>query len=899
VVGTTAALQNAGVTTDSFYAIFNAGLKANIAALQDTGSGYASTLQANAGTYYNEAGELLEEGESLGGEFVSELPANAGTFLSDAGTFLVDEGVPVVFGEATTVVEGAATLSAAVPALVVGTGAAFLNRDALYHKINDAYMATFQPEPGNVLSNKALIQHILRNPLGRQLLGDITADGTPLSSISLDTLVEILNIVSQNVRQAQTQSVTSHDPNAIIGPAGYGAEGFVPLNTLLPYEIDFTNESTASAPAQVVTITEQLSNTLDWSTFQLGDIGFGSTTLAVPAGLQTYTTTVSISTALSVIVAANLDTTTGIVTWTFTSIDPTTGDVPSDPLSGFLPPDVTSPEGEGFVSYTVKPATAAVTGAGITAQAAIVFDNNAAIDTGTVTNTLDAVAPTSTVAGLAATQTRLAFPVSWSGSDDTGGSGVASYTVFVSIDGGAYSPWFTATSAGTKTYTGTPGHTYSFYSVATDNAGNQQLTPAAQATTTIPAVARTLTVTKGHPAKFIDAAGATITVSLSGLGTGTLSFISVGNADPVGFALTGTTTTSSISVTGGKAGALALTDISITGSLKTFTAASADLIGSFAISGTLGTLTFDNTIDGPVVLSVGGAAVATAFKFGTVSDLSLTTAAPIKSLSALAWTNGASATDALTAPSIGTLSIRGNFDATLTLSSTGIDLKSATISGSITGGTWTLAGSIGTLTAASIATAWTGAIAGSISTLTTHADFDGTLTASAINTLRVGGNLNGSTVTLTGAVKVGKANLALNALTVTGEVLNSAIVTTSSVGTITLGGSDNSRFLLGVPATTTTLPTLTSAFTSASTLGTFTSKGKYAFADTIIAASAVTTVHLTTVTVANGGVPFGLSTEALALFTLSQPKTKTFTYTKKQPASALATLPGDLKVELV
>jgi hypothetical protein len=63
---------------------------------------------------------------------------------------------------------------------------------------------------------------------------------------------------------------------------------------------------------------------------------------------------------------------------------------------------------------------------------------------------------------------------------------VALYTIFVSVDGGPYTPWLTRTTQTSATYTGAPGHTYRFYSVATDNVGHQQATPAtAQATTTI------------------------------------------------------------------------------------------------------------------------------------------------------------------------------------------------------------------------------------------------------------------------------------------------------------------------------------------------------------------------------------------------------------------------------
>ena len=76
--------------------------------------------------------------------------------------------------------------------------------------------------------------------------------------------------------------------------------------------------------------------------------------------------------------------------------------------------------------------------------------------------------------------------MSWSGSDDPGGSGIASYTIYVSTDGGAFTPWLQGTTLTQADYPGLSGDTYAFYSVATDNVGNVQPTPtAAQATTTV------------------------------------------------------------------------------------------------------------------------------------------------------------------------------------------------------------------------------------------------------------------------------------------------------------------------------------------------------------------------------------------------------------------------------
>jgi hypothetical protein len=184
-------------------------------------------------------------------------------------------------------------------------------------------------------------------------------------------------------------------------------------------------------------------------------------------------------------VTAGINLSTGLVTWTFTSLDPTTLDLTSIPLAGFLPPDKTPPEGEGFVSYTIEPKANLSTGATINAQATVVFDQNAPINTPSLTNTIDASAPTSTVNALPATTSQSTFTVSWSGSDP-GGSGIASYNVFVSDDAGPFLPFQTDTTATSALFTGVVGHTYGFYSVAVSNVGVAQPAPtSAQATTQV------------------------------------------------------------------------------------------------------------------------------------------------------------------------------------------------------------------------------------------------------------------------------------------------------------------------------------------------------------------------------------------------------------------------------
>jgi hypothetical protein len=53
-------------------------------------------------------------------------------------------------------------------------------------------------------------------------------------------------------------------------------------------------------------------------------------------------------------VSAGVNIATGLVTWTFTTIDPATGQTSTlNPLTGFLPIDDSNNEGQAYVSYTI------------------------------------------------------------------------------------------------------------------------------------------------------------------------------------------------------------------------------------------------------------------------------------------------------------------------------------------------------------------------------------------------------------------------------------------------------------------------------------------------------------------------------------------------------------------
>ena len=106
----------------------------------------------------------------------------------------------------------------------------------------------------------------------------------------------------------------------------------------------------------------------------------------------------------------------GWSTWTFTSLDAATLDVPANPAEGFLPPDTGEPEGEGFVSYIIQPNSGATTGTVIDAQAIVVFDTNTPITTATVSQYDRRDGADQLRHAAAGNHPSPSFTVSWSGS---------------------------------------------------------------------------------------------------------------------------------------------------------------------------------------------------------------------------------------------------------------------------------------------------------------------------------------------------------------------------------------------------------------------------------------------------------------------------------------------------
>ncbi len=298
----------------------------------------------------------------------------------------------------------------------------------------------------------------------------------------------------------KTKPSQSKDPNEKYGPAGQGDAHYVSPSKTLSYRVDFENDHDARAPAQVVMISDPLSDKLDWNSFELTEAGFGDHVIPVPGSSQSLQWVEPMTydgKDLEVAIDINLDPLTGIITAIFSSTDAETG-LPPEVQYGFLPPEDETGRGQGYFSYLIHAKADLPTGTEIRNVATITFDFGEVIDTNQVDPhdpsqgtdpekealvTIDGDAPSSTVASLPSTSSET-FLVSWSGTDV--GAGVGSYSIYVRQGTGAFEPWLVNTQESSAPFTGINGRTYSFYAIARDLVGNEEaLKASSEATTTI------------------------------------------------------------------------------------------------------------------------------------------------------------------------------------------------------------------------------------------------------------------------------------------------------------------------------------------------------------------------------------------------------------------------------
>lgn len=260
------------------------------------------------------------------------------------------------------------------------------------------------------------------------------------------------------------------DPNYKQGPKKFQNAG-----NQYQYTVHFENLASATAAARTVYIADTLekgkflNNTISFEAFGVGDSIYPLDKARSFSKIIPWKT--SSGKPIYLRVEGNLDTVSNIIKVLYSSLDTTYLFPVTDLFAGFLPPNSITPLGEGFIMFSLKTRDDLVTNDKISNKAAIYFDNNPPIITDSYINVIDDIPPTSAINSPSISYDTT-FTVTWNGQDV--GSGIENYDVFVSDNGGEYWQWKWSVSAKSGLFNGKTGHTYRFFSMARDSAGNEQ-----------------------------------------------------------------------------------------------------------------------------------------------------------------------------------------------------------------------------------------------------------------------------------------------------------------------------------------------------------------------------------------------------------------------------------------
>ena len=195
-------------------------------------------------------------------------------------------------------------------------------------------------------------------------------------------------------RTGPKDQVFPGDPNAKDATAGAGPRHRVRAGSRIFYNVSFENVPSASAPAQEVFVTDVLDGSLDLSTLELHDAGWSSTAVAAPEAARSFRARTAVADHRPgdlrmwwVDVEAG-ESSPGRLAFTFRTLDPSTGELPTDPLAGFLPPNDATGRGKGWALFSVRTKPGLAPGTRITNAATIVFDTEAPITTNEVFHTI-------------------------------------------------------------------------------------------------------------------------------------------------------------------------------------------------------------------------------------------------------------------------------------------------------------------------------------------------------------------------------------------------------------------------------------------------------------------------------------------------------------------------------
>ncbi len=366
---------------------------------------------------------------------------------------------------------------------------------------------------------------------------------------------------------------------------------------------------------------------------------------------------------------------------------------------------------------------------------------------------------------------------------------------------------------------------------------------------------------KNHQLQVADCKGKMVTFSLTGGGSGTVEGDPniQGDCSFAKIILTGTTANSVLTITPQKGAKTTVGGIESDSPIKTINARNVNLTGDVLIDGGASMIIL-NDVSASSNINIGSSAspkAASAFKFGRVNNLTLTSGTPISILKATDWKTGS-----LNAPSISNLATDGNtagkvagdFGADVNLngksSPKGVLLKKAKIAGQLGNSTWNVAGNCGAIQMASSSPDLDVNITGSVGTLTAIGNKGMAIDAT------LSGKWQAASVTTIKATDISECNF------IAGQ---GAVTKSPAIGKITAGRIMDSNFT----AANGLLKTLKITGVVEQPFGVINSNVK---------AKHIGRAYLVFPKYSNNGTPFGLTAGAIDKITVYDPPN---TWTKK------------------
>ncbi len=310
------------------------------------------------------------------------------------------------------------------------------------------------------------------------VLSNILRHNTQITGEELDSLENVMANIVEDVRlipiSVRIDVLMPGDPNDILGYTSPSGSKFVAKDvTDAYYTIQFENDpEIANAPAHHIVLTDTIDGRyFDLASFHPTGVKLGQKNVMLD-GDQSFVTTIDLRPGINALVELKLDydVATGIMIWDFISLDPMTMEFTDHVMSGVLPVNNDSGDGEGEVSFDINFKRNIADGTEIKNRASIVFDQEDAIMTPYWINTVDLVAPVSKATSVEAVGDT-DIKINFEGTDAL--SGVWRYALYVQESTSAQWSEYTDTiTSSPYIFKGRAGCNYGFYVVAVDSAEN-------------------------------------------------------------------------------------------------------------------------------------------------------------------------------------------------------------------------------------------------------------------------------------------------------------------------------------------------------------------------------------------------------------------------------------------